>query len=137
MNAADAEDRQAIDELLARYVLSLDADEVEECVQLFVPDGGFEVYGRVFAGHDGLRKMLTGAPRGLHLAGQRLVSIAGESATCRQQLLFVDATSHEMRLTLYDDQLVRVDGSWRFARRRCRFLTPDGLSDRPDTRSKT
>lgn len=131
MTTTEPDDRLAIAELLAQYVLTLDADEVEQCVQLFVPDGGFEVYGKVFAGHEGLRAMLTAAPRGLHLTGQTLVSLDGDSATCRSQLLFVDASSHEMRLTLYDDVLVRVDGAWRFSLRRCRFLTPEGLSDRP------
>lgn len=129
MTAAD--DRREIEDLIASYVLTLDADAIEDCVQLFVPDGEFEVYGRAFSGHDGLRAMFTAAPRGLHLTGQKLVRLSEDTATSRSQLLFVDAATHEMRLTLYDDALVRTGSGWRFARRRCQFLTETGLSDRP------
>ena len=43
-------DREQIDDLLTDYAIALDIDDVEGCVQLFTQDGGFEVYGRRFAG---------------------------------------------------------------------------------------
>ena len=56
------EDDAEIRNLLARYCLLLDLDEVEAWIQLFTPDATYQVYGRTFAGHDGLRKMIDGRP---------------------------------------------------------------------------
>lgn len=124
-------DREQIEELLTAYAIALDLDDIERCVQLFTPDGGFEVYGRRFAGGDGLRAMMTAAPRGMHLAGRAQIAVDGDTAGVRSQLVFIEASMAETRLAIYDDALVRLDGHWRFETRRCRFLTPDGLSDRP------
>jgi uncharacterized protein (TIGR02246 family) len=124
-------DREQIEDLLTAYALALDVDDIEGCVQLFTPDGGFEVYGRRFAGWDGLRKMMSAAPRGMHFAGRAQIEVADVRACVRSQLIFFEASMAETRLAIYDDDVVKVDGQWRFQSRRCRFLTPDGLSDRP------
>ena len=124
--------RSRIDDLLAKYALSLDADEIEECIGLFEPDGKFQVFGRSFDGADGLRRMFTIAPRGLHLAGRALIDVDGDTGTVRQQLVFIDATTHELRLAIYDDVVVNHDERWLFRSRRCQFLTADGLRDKPE-----
>lgn len=93
------------------------------------------MYGESFAGREGIRKMLTRAPRGLHLTGVILIDVRGDAATARSQVLFVKAGSSQLRPALYDDELTEVDGRWRFRRRRCRFVTGDGLSDRPQDMS--
>jgi hypothetical protein len=49
--------------------------------------------------------------------------------------LFIDSSTHEFRPALYDDDLARSQGRWRFRRRRCQFLTTKGLSDRPQEQS--
>ena len=127
-------DREQIEDLLTAYAISLDVDDIEACVQLFTPTGGFEVYGRRYEGWDGLRKMMTAAPRGMHLAGRAAIDISGDRASVRSQLIFFEASLSETRLAIYDDDIVNADGAWRFQSRRCRFLTPDGLSDRPAKR---
>ncbi|HEX4016207.1 MAG TPA: nuclear transport factor 2 family protein [Frankiaceae bacterium] len=124
-------DREQIDDLLTDYAIALDLDDIEAAVQLFTPDGGFEVYGRRFAGWDDLRAMMTAAPRGMHLAGRAQITVDGDRATVRSQLVFIEAAMTETRMAIYDDVVVKADGCWRFQTRRCRFLTPDGLSDRP------
>jgi 3-phenylpropionate/cinnamic acid dioxygenase small subunit len=58
------EDHAAISHLLARYCLTLDHDDVDGWVALFTPDATYQVYGRSFDGHEGLRRMMTGAPGG-------------------------------------------------------------------------
>ena len=58
----EPEDHVAITNLLARYCLCLDHDDVEGWVALFTPDASFEVYGRSFDGHDGLRAMAKRLP---------------------------------------------------------------------------
>ena len=50
---------------MARYCLTLDLDDIEAWVALYTPDGTYEVYGRTFRGHEGLRKMVVRRARGL------------------------------------------------------------------------
>jgi uncharacterized protein (TIGR02246 family) len=129
------DDQAAIRELLAGYALALDAGDIDQCVELFVPDAEFLVYGRPFAGHDRIGKMFRDAPRGLHLTGVSRIDVCDDTATARSQVLFVRAGDLHLRPALYDDELVRdpIDSRrWRFRRRRCQFVTSRGLSDSPE-----
>jgi uncharacterized protein (TIGR02246 family) len=138
MTDGTSSDQAAIRELLAGYALALDAGEIDQCVQLFVPDAEFVVYGRSFAGHDGIGKMFRDAPRGLHLTGVSRIDVRGDTATARSQVLFVRADDLHLRPALYDDELIRDttdSGRWRFRRRRCQFVTSRGLSDTPEVTS--
>ncbi|MEB3980592.1 nuclear transport factor 2 family protein [Mycobacterium sp. 663a-19] len=128
-------DERAIRELIAGYALALDAGDVDGCVRLFTDDAEFLVYGRSFAGRDGIAKMFRDAPRGLHLTGVSHVDVHDDTASARSQVLFVRAGSLQLRPALYDDELVRVDGRWLFRRRRCRFVTSAGLADSPEVPS--
>lgn len=126
------EDRSAIEDLLSRYVLCLDVDDVETMVALFTEDGEFRTYGRVFAGRDQIRRMAAGAPKGLHLAGRSLITPEADGARVRQQLAFFPADRSPHRLAIYDDVVVQAGGQWRFRVRQCRFLNERGeLGDRP------
>jgi 3-phenylpropionate/cinnamic acid dioxygenase small subunit len=128
------EDHVAISDLLARYCLTLDQDDVDGWVALFTPDARYEVFGRSFEGHEGLRRLLKGAPSGLHLGGPPVIELVDrDHARTTQNLLFVDSTSGASRSAVYHDELRRTPDGWRIAKRRCRFLTPDGLRDRPAT----
>jgi len=128
----DADDHAEITNLLARYCLLLDHDDVAAWVSLFVPESIYEVYGRTLSGHDGLREMMAGAPGGLHLGGPPVIELVGsDAARTRQNLIFVDRLTGETRSAVYDDELVRTEGGWRFVSRRCQFIGPDGLADRP------
>ena len=126
-------DYQAIQELLARYCIALDEHDIDGWVALFTPDARYEVFGQTFEGHDRLRRLISHAPRGLHLGGVPvIVTFDGARATTKQNLLFAETVSGEMRRTLYTDRLIRTSEGWRIAERRCQFIVADGLSDRPD-----
>jgi uncharacterized protein (TIGR02246 family) len=129
------DDQTAIRELIAGYALALDAGDIVGCLQLFTGDAEFLVYGRSFAGRDGIGRMFRDAPRGLHLTGVSRIDVRDDTASARSQVLFVRAGSLQLRPALYDDELVRVDGHWRFQRRRCRFVTSAGLADSPEVPS--
>jgi uncharacterized protein (TIGR02246 family) len=124
-------DRTAIRDLLAAYALLLDADDIEACLDLFTDNAEFLVYGKTLAGRERIKKMFTRAPHGMHLTGAALIDVRGQTATVRSQVLFVEASTHQMRPALYDDDLTIAKGQWRFRRRRCQFLTAHGLSDSP------
>lgn len=126
------EDHVAIADLLARYCLALDTEDAEGWIALFLPDARYEVYGRTFEGHEGLRRMITGAPGGLHLGGPPLIEMLDrDRAHTRRNLLFVERQSGESRRAVYDDELQRTASGWRIAHTRCRFITAEGLRDRP------
>jgi SnoaL-like protein len=128
-----AEDHAAITNLLARYCLTLDLDDVDTLVGLFTPDASYEVYGRSWDGHEGLRKMMGAAPSGLHLGGPPVIDMVGpDEARTTQNLLFVEAKTGAMRRSVYTDELRRTEDGWRIAKRRCRFIVAHGLSDRPE-----
>ncbi len=130
-----SDDHTALRELIAAYALALDAGDIDQCVALFVRDAEFLVYGKTFAGLDAIAQMFRDAPRGLHHTGVSRIDVRGDTATARSQALFVRAGDLHLRPALYDDELVRADGHWRFRRRRCQFVTSRGLSDSPEVTS--
>jgi 3-phenylpropionate/cinnamic acid dioxygenase small subunit len=131
MTVPSPEDHVAITDLLARYCLALDLDDADAWVALFTSDATYEVYGRTYRGHSGLREMIAAAPGGLHLGGPPVIEMVDrDRARTTQNLLFVDRTSGASRSAVYDDELRRTEDGWRIARRRCRFLAADGLRDR-------
>ena len=126
------EDHVAISALIARYCLTLDLDDVEGWIALFTHDATYEVYGRSFDGHDGLRKMLSGAPGGLHLGGPPVIEMVDrDHARTTRNLMFVERGDGESRSAVYTDELRRTADGWRIVTTRCRFIVADGLSDRP------
>jgi uncharacterized protein (TIGR02246 family) len=132
------DDEAAIREVIAAYALALDAGDVDACVELFTADAEFCVYGKSFAGREGIVAMFRDAPRGLHLTGLSRIEVQDNAATARSQVLFVRAGDLHLRPALYDDELVRdpaAGGGWRFRRRRCQFVTSYGLSDSPEVAS--
>jgi hypothetical protein len=76
--------------------------------------------------------MFRDAPHGLHLTGVSRIDAHDDTATARSQVLFVRAADLHLRPALYDDELARVNGQWRFRQRRCQFITSTGLSDSPE-----
>lgn len=126
------DDQREIRDLIAGYALALDAGEIDRCAELFAPDGEFLVYGKTFAGHGGIAGMFRAAARGLHLTGVSRIDVDGDVATARSQVLFVRSGDFVLRPALYDDELARIGGHWRFQRRRCRFITSAGLADSPE-----
>ena len=73
------EDHVAISDLMARYCLTLDLDDDDGWVSLYTPDAAYAVYGRTFDGHEGLRRMATSAPSGLHLGGPPVIEMLDEN----------------------------------------------------------
>jgi uncharacterized protein (TIGR02246 family) len=128
-------DDRAIRDLLACYALALDTDDIDGCLNLFTDDGEFVVFGREFSGRDQIRAMFESAPRGLHLTGVSSIDVSGDAATARSQVLLVEAGTMHLRPALFDDDLSRDGGRWRFRRRRCQFITSGGLADRPEAPS--
>ena len=58
-----------------------------------------------------------------------LVEFDGDTATGVQHYVFIDQTTHEMRLAWYDDEYVRTPDGWRIRRRSTTFMRRNGGFD--------
>ena len=128
--ASVLEDKDAIRELLARYCFHFDSGDFDEWIDLFTPDGVFDVgpMGR-FAEHVGLRQFLKtvpltdGLPQVKHCVMNSIVTVDGATATAQSYVVVISA-GPPLGLTLagrYEDRLVKTPHGWRFRERRAHF----------------
>ena len=65
---------------------------------------------------DDFPMLLKSAPPGQYIGNAPVVEFDGDTATGVQHYVFVDQTTHEMRLAWYDDEYVRTADGWRIHR---------------------
>jgi uncharacterized protein (TIGR02246 family) len=124
------EDREAIHALFMRYRECLDEKDFSGYAALFATDGEFVAAGGTASGReeierlvDGMRGSLLTAVAGddLHIVVNPDISVEGDRATARSTWIYVvrgaDGEPSLCKVGHYDDELVREDGEWRFARR--------------------
>jgi uncharacterized protein (TIGR02246 family) len=124
------EDRDAIQQLFMRYRECLDEKDFSGYAGLFAEDGEFVAAGGTAKGRagieelvDGMRGSLLTATVGddLHVVVNPEISVDGDRATARSTWIYLvrgaDAEPSLCKVGHYEDELVREDGEWRFARR--------------------
>jgi uncharacterized protein (TIGR02246 family) len=124
------EDREAIQALFMRYRQCLDEKDFSGYAGLFSRDGEFVAAVGSAKGQagiqefvDGMRGSLLTAVAGddLHIVVNPEISVDGDSARARSTWIYLvrgeggDPTL--AKVGHYEDELVREDGEWRFARR--------------------
>ncbi len=128
--------RESVRDLIARYNANGDAGRFDEVVALFTPDAVMELPGgRTFTGPAEIRTIFTGAVadvadwqgpmRMQHLTAAPQIDVLDATAArsrCIYEVLMAGGLDHWGR---YVDELARVAGRWRFARRR---VTVDGFA---------
>ena len=124
-------DSARIRELTARYNRAFDDGDPEAFAATFTEDGVMAVVGGpTTSGRAALAEMVRRTPYGIvHVTVDATVTVEGDRAVQDVTLLVVarpapDAPAEQRRSRLrrsgrYHDELVRVDGDWRFARRTC------------------
>lgn len=117
-----ARDILAIQDLLARYGLYLDDEDMDSWQALWTPDAEMHAFRQVWKGPEEIAGHIGQADPGLHMAGMPAVKVEGERATSVQNFIFVEKEGHGLRLGHYVDELRRVDGEWLFAVRRIAFM---------------
>ena len=124
------EDREAICALFMRYRHCLDEKDFSGYAALFARDGEFVAAGGSASGReqierlvDGMRGSLLTAVVGddLHIVVNPDIEVDGDRATARSTWIYVvrddEGGPSLCKVGHYEDELVREDGEWRFARR--------------------
>ena len=126
------EDKLAVQELIADYALRLDSGDLDGYVDNFTEDGVFEGTSGRFEGRDAVRAYVGhlmetrgDGPTLRHVLG--IPSIHGDATRCHAQTYVIipgqkgDAPISIPLVGVYTDEIVKVDGRWRFAKRNVRM----------------
>jgi SnoaL-like domain len=117
-----------IQQLLARYAVTITQEDVDGLLEVFTPDGSYSAFGDTYK-LDKFPELVAAAPKGLFLTGTALVDLDGDTATGTQPLCFIDHATHEMRIGYYRDTYVRTADGWRLRTRAMTFIRRSGAHD--------
>jgi hypothetical protein len=117
-----------IHQLCARYMAYASQFVPDEWLKVFTPDAEYSAFGTVY-GVDRMTQLLAAAPRGQFIGNMPVVELDGDRATGVQHFIFIDQTTHAMRLAWYKDEYVRTPDGWRIRRRSTTFMRKKGGFD--------
>jgi ketosteroid isomerase-like protein len=117
-----AEERALIENLQARYLFAMDFKDFDTYVSTFTPDGILDVGNGPVVGRDAIREAVANMPGGRHHISNVVLKIDGDHAIGRASWFHTGKDS-DGHMTIggyghYEDDLVKVDGEWLFAKRR-------------------
>lgn len=130
--ALSGDDQLAIQALVARYCHAVDSGDGAGFAETFTETGVLEVGARVVEGRPALAEFAEGLPRGSrvprHVPSNLLIEGDGSRATLRAYVQMYAQVGDPPRQQIvasgrYADELVKLDGQWRFERR---VYTGDG-----------
>lgn len=117
-----------IQQVLARYAVTITKGDIDGLLQVFTPDGTYSAFGDTF-GLDQFPGLVAAAPKGLYLTGTPAIDLGGDTATGTQPLCFIDHTTHDMRIGYYNDTYARTPDGWRLKTRAMTFIRRSGAHD--------
>lgn len=128
MTTQPTDDLVEINALCARY-LSYTARKVDDqWLDVFSPDAEYSAFGAIYS-LERFPALLASAPPGQYIGNMPVVDIDGDTATGIQHFVFIDQTTHAMRLAWYSDEYRRTRDGWRIHRRSSTFLRKHGGFD--------
>ena len=123
------EDLVEIQQLLARYAVTITQEDIDGLIGVFTPDGTYSAFGDTYP-LDKFPELVAAAPKGLFLTGTALIGdIDGDSASGTQPLCFIDHATHDMRIGYYRDTYARTADGWRLKTRAMTFIRRSGVHD--------
>ena len=128
MTPTRTEDLVEIQQLLAKYAVTITQGDVEGLVSVFTPDGTYSAFGDTYT-LNRFPVLVDAAPKGLFMTGTALIDLDGDTATGTQPLCFVEEATHDMRIGYYNDTYVRTADGWRLRTRAMTFIRRSGAHD--------
>jgi SnoaL-like domain len=122
------DDLMEIQQLLARYAVTITRGDIDGLLAVFTPDGTYSAFGDTYPLAE-FPDLVAAAPRGLFLTGTAVVELDGDTGTGTQPLCFVDQASHELRIGYYTDTYQRTADGWRLRSRAMTFMRRNGAHD--------
>ncbi|MFY2860606.1 nuclear transport factor 2 family protein [Mycobacterium sp. THU-M104] len=122
------DDLVEIQQLLARYAVTITQEDIDGLVGVFTPDGTYSAFGETYS-LARFPELVAAAPKGLFLTGTAAVELDGDSASGTQPLCFIDHATHDMRIGYYRDTYSRTPEGWRLKTRAMTFIRRSGVHD--------
>ena len=122
------DDLVEIQQLLARYAVTITQEDIEGLVAVFTPDGTYSAFGETYS-LDRFPALVEAAPKGLFLTGTPVIELTGDTASGTQPLCFIDHATHDMRIGYYNDTYTRTPQGWRLKTRAMTFIRRSGAHD--------
>ncbi|MGV9800370.1 nuclear transport factor 2 family protein [Mycobacterium sp. NPDC003449] len=131
MSANRTDDLVEIQQVLARYAVTITQGDIEGLVSVFTPDGTYSAFGETYA-LERFPVLVDAAPKGLFMTGTALVTFDADNpdaATGTQPLCFIEHSAHDMRIGYYNDTYLRTAEGWRLRTRAMTFIRRSGAHD--------
>ncbi len=125
------DDLVEIQQVLAKYAVTITQGDIEGLVEVFTPDGTYSAFGDTYT-LDRFPVLVDAAPKGLFMTGTALIDLDPadpDSATGTQPLCFIEHSKHDMRIGYYRDTYVRTEHGWRLRTRAMTFIRRSGDHD--------
>ncbi|MCV7226395.1 nuclear transport factor 2 family protein [Mycolicibacterium komossense] len=125
------EDLVEIQQLLAKYAVTITQGDVEGLVSVFTPDGTYSAFGETYA-LERFPVLVDAAPKGLFMTGTALIDLDDadpDQAGGTQPLCFIEHSQHDMRIGYYRDTYLRTPDGWRLKTRAMTFIRRSGDHD--------
>src|SRR6202045_3985030 len=106
------EDLVEIQQLLARYAVTITQQDIDGLGDVFTPDGTYSAVGETYS-LERFPVLVDAAPKGLFMAGTPALELSGDPAPGTQPLCFIEHATHDMRIGYYNDTYVRTSDGWR------------------------
>jgi hypothetical protein len=129
-SAGSVTDVVEINQLLARYAVTITQGDIPGLIGVFTEDGTYSAFGDTYPLSE-FPALVAAAPKGLFLTGTALVTLdeSGTAATGTQPLCFIDHHTHDMRIGYYNDTYLRTASGWRLRTRAMTFIRRSGAHD--------
>jgi hypothetical protein len=117
--------------LCARYMMLCGEFIQDRWLEVFTPDGGYNAFGTEYD-LSRFPALLAAAPRGQFIGNMPVVEFDPndrDRASGKQHFVFVDQTTHHMRLGWYNDDYARTADGWRIRHRETTFMRKSGEFD--------
>ena len=114
--------------LCARYMSYTSRFVQDRWLDVFTADAEYNAFGTPYT-LERFPALLEAAPRGQFIGNMPVVDLDGDTATGVQHFVFIDQTTHAMRLGWYNDEYARTAGGWRIKKRSTTFMRKHGGFD--------